>query len=1016
MPKEFWKTAFRWTVAIAPLWIGIELIAYLSAESFWFQELGYSEAFWLRILTRLVLLSIGLGITGPFVLGNLVLANRLKYGKLDLYSRANPQPPGSRDRIKRSISYPLPTPSIPTPNAFSALNLESLLAIVLILSLVVGTLLVYYGQVASDYWRPGSWLLLNSPSVPLGFGLKSTREVLEQMASSAWQMGLLLVITIAIAIEPRLLYAIAGVLTIFFGLIFSGQWAKVLLFFHPTSFNLPDPVFSQDIAFYIFTFPIWELLEFWLMGVFTFALAATTIIYLVSGNSISEGVFPGLSDPQLRHVYGLGSGVMVAIALRYWLLRYEMLYSAEGVTFGAGYTEANIEVWVYGALSIFATAISLFLLYQTILWQKHEARDFYTILRSLGLYLGAIALLAYFLPNVVQRFIVQPNELERERPYIERNIAFTRKAFDLDRIDVQIFNPQGGLTFEDILENDLTISNIRLWDTRPLLETNRQLQQIRLYYKFPDADIDRYTLKKAAPEPTEPPTERQQVILAARELDYSAVPSEAQTWVNEHLVYTHGYGFTLSPVNTVGPGGLPDYFVRDIGIDTNTNTVTETTLRTANDLIRASIPIGHPRIYYGEIANTAVMAPSKVKELDYPRGDENVYNTYDGRGGVPIGTWWRRLIFAKYLKNWQMLFTDNFTPDTKVLFRRNISDRIRAIAPFLEFDSDPYLVVANTRLYKNGATAEDRAFPEDDTYLYWIMDGYTTSDRYPYSEPGSLEFNYVRNSVKVVVDAYNGTVNFFIADPSDPIIQSWQQIFPNLLKPLNAMPITLRSHIRYPVDLFEIQSERLLNYHMTDPRVFYNREDQWRVPNEIYGTEQQPVKPYYLIMKLPTELSEEFILLHPFTPKSRNNLIAWLAGRSDGIHYGNLLLYQFPKQELVYGPEQIEARINQDPIISQQISLWNRQGSRAIQGNLLVIPIERSLLYVEPLYIEAEQNSLPILARVIVAYENRIVMAETLDLALRAIFLGEEQATPPIIRPVDEPTIPAIDELNLSLP
>ncbi|HEY9835945.1 MAG TPA: UPF0182 family protein, partial [Vampirovibrionales bacterium] len=432
-------------------------------------------------------------------------------------------------------------------------------------------------------------------------------------------------------------------------------------------------------------------------------------------------------------------------------------------------------------------------------------------------------------------------------------------------------------------------------------------------------------------------------------------------------------------------------------------------LGTANDLIRASIPIGHPRIYYGELTDTAVMAPSKVPELDYPQGDENVYNTYDGAGGVSIGSWWRRFIFAKYLNNWQMLFTDNFTPQTKVLFRRNIKDRIRAIAPFLEFDSDPYLVVANTRLYESGITPVTQPFPPDDNYLYWIIDAYTVSDRYPYSEPTEQQFNYIRNSVKVVVDAYNGKVKLYMADPSDPLVRSWQAVFPNLLQPLDAMPMALRSHIRYPLDFFTVQSEQLLTYHMTDPTVFYNREDQWRVPKEIYGSEQQVLEPYYLIMKLPTEVSEEFILLHPFTPMSRNNLIAWMGGRSDGVNYGNLLLYQFPKQQLVYGPEQIEARINQDPVISQQISLWNRQGSRAIQGNLLVIPIERSLLYVEPLYLEAEQNSLPILARVIVAYENRIVMAETLEQALSAIFQGQEQTTDPIIRPVEDLGLPPLN-------
>ncbi len=1011
MLKGLGKYAFRWIIAVAGLWMGIELFAFLSAESFWFHELGYERVFWVRLFTRLILLILGLGITGTLAFGNLFVANRLKFGKLDLLSQGLTEPPGGRDRWKRHISYPLANLKKTAPlNSYTSVNLESLLALVILLALAIASLLVYYAQVVVDYWHPGSWLLLNSPSVPLGFGLNSSQEMLQQMTTDWWQIALLLLFTVVIVLAPRILYAIAALFSIFFGLVLSGQWAKVLVFFHPTAFNITDPVFNRDISFYIFNLPIWELLEFWLLGVLVFLFASVTILYLVSGNSISEGTFPGFSDPQLRHLYGLGAALMGAIGLRYWLLRYELLYSPKNVIYGAGYTQANLEVWIYGGLSLLSGAIALFLLYLTLRVRQPQQHHFQRVKQSLGLYFVMVAIAGYLLPFAVQRLIVQPNEIERERPYIERSIAFTRAGFDLDRIDVQLFNPENALTVEDLLANDLTINNIRLWDTRPLLQTNRQLQQIRLYYKFPDADIDRYTLRKTVLPGDESTTERQQVLISARELDYSAVPAEAQTWVNEHLVYTHGYGFTLSPVNTVGPGGLPDYFVRDIGMESPTvrETVTDGTLGTANELIRASIPIGHPRIYYGELSDTEVMVPSNVPELDYPQGDENVYNTYDGTGGVSIGSWWHRLIFAKYLNNWQMLFTDNFTPDTRVLFRRNIKDRIRAIAPFLEFDSDPYLVVANTRLYELGTTPSEQPFPDDDNYLYWIIDAYTISDRYPYSEPTSEKINYIRNSVKVVVDAYNGKVKLYIADPSDPIVHTWEEIFPNFLQPLDSMPVALRSHIRYPPDFFKVQSERLLTYHMTDPTVFYNREDQWRVPNEIYGTEQQVVEPYYLIMKLPTEVSEEFILLHPFTPMSRNNLIAWMGGRSDGIHYGNLLLYQFPKQQLVYGPEQIEARINQDPVISQQISLWNRQGSRAIQGNLLVIPIERSLLYVEPLYIEAEQNSLPILARVIVAYENRIVMAETLELALNAIFQEEEPAAP-IIRPVEDLSLPPLN-------
>ncbi len=416
--------------------------------------------------------------------------------------------------------------------------------------------------------------------------------------------------------------------------------------------------------------------------------------------------------------------------------------------------------------------------------------------------------------------------------------------------------------------------------------------------------------------------------------------------------------------------------------------------------VSTTIPIGKPRIYYGELTNTHVMTQTQVKELDYPSGSDNVYNTYDGRGGVAIGSFWKRLLFAKHLRDWRMVLADNFTPQTHLLFRRRIADRVSAIAPFLRLDSDPYLVVVDTQ-GKTWERGSDRPASLDQSYLYWVMDAYTVSDRYPYSDPQGNDFNYIRNSVKVVIDAYYGSVNFYVSDSQDLIIQSWQQIFPDMFQPLDQKPSALRQHIRYAQELYRVQTAQLMDYHMTDPIVFYNREDQWRAPNEIYGDRPQVVEPYFLITKLPTGNSEEFILLRPFTPTQRNNLIAWMAARSDGEQYGKMLLYVFPKQELVFEPEQIEARINQDPLISERISLWNRQGSRAAQGNLLVIPIEQSLLYVEPLYLEAEQNQLPTLAQVIVAYGNRIAMTETLERSLKAVF-QEPPADTTIISPLGQ--------------
>jgi hypothetical protein len=843
-------------------------------------------------------------------------------------------------------------------------------------------MLLHYGKIAFSLWHRDFSIPSVTPSLPHLLNWESIQKLVLQLPAQIWQLGVLGGTVVALVVNPQFwLTAITVGLSVFWSLLLSGHWSRILQYFYPTTFNAVEPLFKQDISFYVFSFPVWQLLDFWLSGLFVFGLVAITLIYLVSGDSLSQGKFPGFSQSQMRHLYGLGSGVTASMAVHHWLHGYELLYSTRSVIYGAGYTDITAQLPVDISLSFLAGAIALFLLLRTIFWFRHLKTSGRTAVVVLGLYLVA-GIAGMAVPAAVQRFSVQPNELVRERPYIQRSIALTRQAFDLANIDVQTFDPRDQLSYADIQSNNLTIRNIRLWDERPLLETNRQLQQIRPYYRFSDADIDRYSLK------TEVGTDKQQVIIAARELDYSAVPQQAKTWINQHLIYTHGYGFTLSPVNKVGTGGLPDYFVKDIGTDVGNNSA----LKTSNESIQASIPIGKPRIYYGEITNNYVMSSTKANELDYPSGDENVYNTYDGKGGVRLSSWWQQLLFAQYLKDWQMLLSGNITSESKLLFRRNINQRIRAIAPFLRYDSDPYLVAANT-----GNASDTRT----QNYLYWIVDAYTTSQRYPYADPGKNEFNYIRNSVKVVIDAYNGDVDFYIADPQDPIIQTWSVIFPRLFKPLDTMPATLRSHIRYPQDFFSIQSERLLTYHMTDPQVFYNREDQWQIPQEIYGDKPRAVQPYYLIMKLPTAQSEEFIQLLPFTPTQRTNLIAWLAARSDGEEYGKLLLYQFPKQQLVYGTEQIEALINQDPVISQQISLWNRQGSRALQGNLLVIPIERSLLYVEPLYLEAERNSLPTLVRVIVVYENRIVMAETLEEALQAIFQPNKPKTPAIVRPVE---------------
>ncbi|MGD1871844.1 MAG: UPF0182 family protein [Mastigocoleus sp.] len=983
MRKVVWQNYYQAFVIILGVWIAIDLASHLVSEVLWFQEVGYLFTFLLRLLTQSGLWILVFLTTVGFFLGNLIAADKWK--------RISPNSELSRFRLFRRKWKQKREQFV--ANEKFGVTLRVLLPAILGLSLLIGFFLTYYGQELFKVLYPQSSLFKISFELPVW--LHTLLQILEgQILQGEILQGkpvlslpiveivFFVFVTAAVIVVPYFsLRAIAVIFGAILSFLVSTRWDKFLQYFQGKSFGSNDPLFHRDISFYVFSLPIWELFDFCLIGLLSCTLIAVTIIYLRSADSLSEGKFSGFSLEERLHINGLVSFFMLSVGLRYWLLRYKLLYSPRGATYGASYTDIKVDLPIYTGLSILALVMAVYILIRIILifWvSKVSPKTIFQprqLLYAIGLYLLISTFASQILPAMVQKFIVQPNEILLETPFIEHTIALTRKAFNLDTIEARTFEPRGQLNADDLVKNDLTIRNIRLWDTRPLLETNRQLQQIRPYYKFSDADIDRYTLtKEKTVDKQKKQTEKQQTIIAARELDYEGISEQARTWVNKHLVFTHGYGFTLSPVNKVGSGGLPDYYIRDIGVDDGQ---TKGSLQISSDRIRASIPIGQPRIYYGEITDNYVMTGTKTKEFDYPSGSENVYNIYGGKGGIAISSLWRRLLFSEYLKDWQMLLTRNFTKETKLLFRRNIKERVKTIAPFLQYDSDPYLVAAK---------GEGTNLEGENNYLYWVLDAYTTSDRYPYSDPGENQFNYIRNSVKVIIDAYNGSVKFYIADPTDPIINTLAGIFPKVFQSLDKMPVTLRTHLRYPVDLFNSQSKRLLIYHIIDPQVFYNREDLWKLPTEIYGREPRPVEPYYLIMRLPTASSEEFILMQPFTPTQRANLIAWLAARSDGKEYGKLFLYEFPKQQLVYGQEQIEALINQDPEISQQITLWNREGSRAIQGNLLVIPIEKSLLYVEPLYLEAEQNSLPTLVRVIVAYDNKVVMEKTLEDCLNQLF------------------------------
>ena len=981
--KKYWRLSIF--LGLMGILAG-ELISHLESDMLWFTEVGYLSVFWQKLVTQVVLAVVVLGISLTFFWGNLTLANRLKYSSDSLENLP------SNLKITSRIN-----PKV-IPKISLQIKLRSLLPLTIALCLATSLLVWYYGRVLISLYL-ADFNFVDHPSLPK-IGLAEFPALGSGLGNSLLKGLSFLIIPFLCLVKTRfMLRAIALFFSLTFTTILTTNWARFLQFINPTPFNQVEPLWQIDISFYVFRLPELELGKFWLLGLFAYGLIATLLTYLLSNNSLSNGKFPGFSSPQLRHLAGLGSCLSGGLIFNFWLSCLHILYSTRGANYGANYTDDHVVLPITISLSIFSTILTLALGYYSLNYRAVPKLNRFLIYGA-TFCIGVGTIANFTLPSLFQKLAVEPNELTRESPYIQNTINLTRLAYDLNNIESKPFIPTTNLTWAELQKNDLTIENIRLWDKRPLLIALRQLQQIRLYYKLADADIDRYVLPTNSPNSNTSttsntsqvasnllrnsllPNSSQQVMITARELDQESLPAQAQTWINRHLIYTHGYGFTINPVNRFDAGGLPDYLVKDIG----TGDGKQGDLWTANEAIRQKIPIDKPRIYYGELTNNYVMTGTNFPELDYPLGDQNVYNNYSGIGGTALNSFWKRIIFAWRLRDWQILFTDTFTPKTKLLWRRNISQRVREIAPFLKYDKDPYLVVADITSNQSEANQKPN---QESSNLFWIIDAYTISDRYPYADPGKNSFNYIRNSVKVVIDAYQGTVKFYIAYPEDPIIQTWQRIFPDLFQPIGAMPQALRSHLRYPVDLFSIQAQQLLDYHMTDAKVFYNREDQWQVPREIYGDKPQQVDPYYLIMKLPEASTEEFTLLLPFTPTQRNNMISWLAARSDGDNYGKLLLYRFPKQQLTFGPEQIDTRINTDPIISQQISLWNRQGAKAIQGNLLVIPIENSLLYVEPIYLEAEQNNLPSLVRVVVAYDNQLVMAETLKQGLEKIFLNK---------------------------
>jgi hypothetical protein len=713
----------------------------------------------------------------------------------------------------------------------------------------------------------------------------------------------------------------------------ASQGENALLFFNAVPFGINDPLFQKDVGFYVFQLSFLNYIYAWLKLSVFFTAAATAFLYLIRRGILFIPPRTWHIAPVVRtHLSILAAILFFWGAFGCWLELNELLFVKRGVVFGPGYTDVTTQLWVLKTLMGISVLCGLSVVYYMF------RNDWRYPAIAVSVFLLFTILGRGIYPAIIQKFKVIPNEIVLEMPYLKNNIHYTRIAYGLQDIEEQEYPVADRLTQEDLKKNDLTIKNIRLWDHGPLLQTYAQLQEMRTYYKFVSVDNDRYTING----------EYRQVMLSPRELSYQALP--ARTWINEHLTYTHGYGAVLGPVNRVTAEGLPEFFIKDIP-----------------PVSTRDIRITRPGIYYGETSNEYVFVGAKREEFDYPVGDKNVYTTYTGKGGVPL-SFWRKLIFAARFGSFTILLSDDITRDSRIMYYRKVADRVSHMAPFVHLDGDPYMVI----------TPEGR--------LVWILDGYTMTDRFPYSEPTAKLGNYIRNSVKAVVDAYDGSVDIFISDAKDPIIQTYARIFPNLFKTLDDMPVELKSHIRYPSGMLAIQSRIYRTYHMQDPQVFYNKEDLWSVPKKP-GSERE-MEPYYTIMKLPGDKKEEFVLLVPFTPSKKDNMSAWMAARCDAPNYGKVIVYKFPKQKLVYGPNQIEARIDQDAEISKQLSLWQQRGSNVIRGSLLAIPIENSILYVESLYLAAEKGQLPELKRVIVAHGNLIAMEENLDLSLQRIFGG----------------------------
>ncbi len=735
-------------------------------------------------------------------------------------------------------------------------------------------------------------------------------------------------------------YGLGVFISGFFSLAFFMRWDTYFRFHWNETFGQVDPIFGHDIGFYLFRLPFFELIQNSLTSLVFFITLATIILYIYSGALSLRSKEVVASSGIKKHI-SINVGIwLLLLSWGYYLERYNLLNNPNGAIYGAGYIDLNIRLPIIWILCILCLGLALFSFFQI-----YKSKFKWLLIGGVAtILIGGIG--NGLLPGMVQQFVVQPSELQLEKPYIENGIEQTRRAYALDSMETQPYSAQlpQQMDWSTVQENEQTIENIRLWDPRLLIQTYRQLQEIRLYYQFYNVDVDRYQTDEGY----------MQMMVSARELS-EELPEQANTWVNKRLQYTHGYGLVMSPVAQEGAQGDPRLAIKDIP--------------PVSDM---GLNVDQPAIYYGEHNSDYKIVNTNVRELDYPRGDENVYTNYQGSSGVGIGNFFSKLLFAWNFGDINILLTDYINDDSKIIFWKKTQQRVKKIAPFLRLEDDPYLVLENGK-------------------LYWMQDAYTTSPDYPYSEPYNGQYNYIRNSVKVVVDAYNGSVDFYVSDENDPVLNIYRDIFPDMFQPMDQMPGNLRQHVRYPIHYFKAQIEKFNEYHMTDPQVFYNNEDLWTRPNEKYGGQSIKMEPYYVLTKLPGQEELQYLLISPLTPNNRDNMIGWMAANSDYPNYGEVSVYQLPKERLILGPAQIEARIDQDTEISRQLALWDQRGSRVIRGNLMVIPIEDSFIYVEPVFLIAEGVDIPQLQRVIATSGDKIAMQPTLWESIEALYGQEGQ-------------------------